>query len=160
MNEKIKWVDNDDDITGRWLNNKFVKLDKCHATSIDSSRLSEFSACLSTSKVFRSEFVSMNNKSKFEFLIRDCAESLPYLQRLIDKNTNKDIEDNLAIFLGFNNKEELRCWADYNPELWGNDHGLRMFSREKAYGATGRITYAVIINHWNYVSQKVSASYY
>lgn len=67
----------------------------------------------------------------------------------------------MAEDLGFRNEDELRAWAEDNPEIWGNKHGGSMFSRYDAY--TGifdiRVTceYSDIITHWAKVADRLKA---
>ena len=39
----------------------------------------------------------------------------------------------IAKACGFGNSDEMRHWAETNPELWGNESGYFMFSRSKAF---------------------------
>lgn len=39
----------------------------------------------------------------------------------------------IAKRLGFKSPYELAKWAKENPEIWGNEYGTCMFSRESAY---------------------------
>ena len=42
--------------------------------------------------------------------------------------------DQMAKDLGFEDNEELEKWAEENPDLWGNEYGVRMFHDGQAFG--------------------------
>ena len=78
----------------------------------------------------------------------------------------------MARDMGFEEGWELREWAEYNPEIWGNDYGYAMFScdGEKAFGYSEFSTAGVIkgidenedildlekiVSHWRNVADRL-----
>ncbi|CAC9658227.1 hypothetical protein [uncultured Gammaproteobacteria bacterium] len=59
----------------------------------------------------------------------------------------------LAEFLGFEDEQDLKYWAQYNPELWGNKYGYDMFVCQRAFtdDKDKKLTHRDIINHWKQV---------
>ena len=52
--------------------------------------------------------------------------------------------------------DELAEWARANPDLWGNEHGLKMFLGEEAYGGEPTtITLYDVIDHWRGVANRI-----
>jgi hypothetical protein len=61
--------------------------------------------------------------------------------------------DALAVFLGFIDNRGLLFWAEYNPKLWGNKYGGRMFGSFLAFtdDEDKQLTHRDIIEHWKQV---------
>jgi hypothetical protein len=65
----------------------------------------------------------------------------------------------LATDLGFFSSMDLKLWVSNNPELWGNDEGLLMFTDKIAFKSKGRPngaeTLQDIISHWEEVRDRL-----
>ena len=55
--------------------------------------------------------------------------------------------------LGFKNLALLVVWMGSRPEIWGNEHGRRLFAHPDAYGLLGKeITLSVVADWWDEVA--------
>lgn len=64
--------------------------------------------------------------------------------------------EEMANFLGFDNRWRLEIWARDNPKLWGNRYGLDMFSDREAFGLKDREpTLKEIGKHWHKVANRI-----
>ena len=61
----------------------------------------------------------------------------------------KESAQNLNIFLGFYQIEDLEDWAWRNSGIWGNEAGRLMFLEGVAFGVEEDVFSAeIILNHW------------
>jgi hypothetical protein len=100
-------------------------------------------------------------------LISIVAEDLPELQEtykhLCSLYLQKGYYNNpyvyifwaraLAVFLGFKDRFSFIYWAEDNPKIWGNEHGVAVFDLAKAFtdDESKKLTHRDIINHWKQV---------
>ena len=65
----------------------------------------------------------------------------------------------MANDLGFRTSTDMRGWADCHPELWGNNHGDRMFGSAQAFGKVAGSVFSVkdIAEHWLAVADRIEA---
>lgn len=65
----------------------------------------------------------------------------------------------MANDLGFDDYVDLKIWADTNPDIWGNKHGIEMFLNKEAFISSNRPfgaqTLQDIINHWKEVQTRL-----
>ena len=63
----------------------------------------------------------------------------------------------MARDLGFENADELTCWASTHSALWGNEYGAMMFAMEEAFGASSSsgLTLQDVVNHWEQVGDRL-----
>jgi hypothetical protein len=77
----------------------------------------------------------------------------------IDTDSFTDGADVIAQTLGFEDRKQLRFWANDNPQIWGNEWGMAMFTDGKAFGKAedefGSLQ--IIIDHWKGVRDRVLA---
>ena len=68
----------------------------------------------------------------------------------------KESAQNLNIFLGFYQIEDLEDWAWWNSEIWGNEAGLLMFFEGSAFGLEEDVFSArKIVEHWEGVLERL-----
>ena len=63
----------------------------------------------------------------------------------------------LARDLGFSAREELEDWAHRHPDLWGNEHGSRLFESTDAWNKNRscNVTIETIARHLRNVAQRL-----
>ena len=62
----------------------------------------------------------------------------------------------LSNFLGFGTYEKLPKWAQKNPDIWGNEEGIYLFSDSVAFGLGDTIFSAEkIVEHWEGVLDRL-----
>ena len=67
--------------------------------------------------------------------------------------------DILVEDLGFSWEIELTCWAEENPDIWGNEFGYSMLSSSKAFGKQhfdSPVSIQEIAEHWHGVAQRLT----
>jgi len=69
----------------------------------------------------------------------------------------EDSADKMAIFLGQDDMESLKDWADDNQGLWGNDCGVYLFSSNSSIKDQDIITLKDIGIHWLKVADRIEA---
>ena len=88
-----------------------------------------------------------------------CGCHAGFISAVFGESDGIDWEESsrkLCNFLGFNLKFDLEDWAQDNPEIWGNEDGIFMFSDGTAFGSESRIFSAeIILNHWEGVLERL-----
>lgn len=57
--------------------------------------------------------------------------------------------------LGFDTENDLLLWAKWNPEIWGNEYGERMFCSSLAFNYEEGLTLQKIVDHWGEVGMRL-----
>lgn len=85
------------------------------------------------------------NISPFIYSQTDAATTAPYVRG----------GGMMARHLGFKRCAELTMWADRNPELWGNIHGMHMFDNAGTPFGVRYPTLHDICEHWLAVAARI-----
>lgn len=74
------------------------------------------------------------------------------------KNYFGNYTHKIAQLLGFERSYELKTWARFNSQIWGNGFGSEMFGSDFAFLENSfqeKVTLETIANHWQGVSDRL-----